>query len=104
MNIFIVTAGWDYEGMCGLWAFTDEAQARMQFELYAAKLRDGDKDTKGDYVTLKGPYTLGENMSDYDREKAMAHCNPAQEAAEAAYQARLTAAKEKRKAKKAAAA
>ena len=100
MNIFIVTAGWDYEGMCGLWAFTDEAQARMQFELYAAKLRDGDKDTKGDYVTLKGPYTLGENMSDYDREKAMAQGT----ACGAAYQARLTAAKEKRKAKKAAAA
>ena len=104
MNIFIVTAGWDYEGTCGLWAFADEAQARMQFELYAAKLRDGDEDTEGDCVTLRGPFALGENMCDYSSAKLIAHCNPAQEAAEAAYQARLAAAKEKRRAKKAAAA
>lgn len=77
MNIFIVTAGWDYEGTCGQWAFTDEAAARMQFELYAAKLRDGDEDTKGDYVTLRGPFTLGENMCDYSSAKLIAHCNPA---------------------------
>lgn len=104
MNIFIVTAGWDYEGTCGQWAFTDEAAARMQFDLVAAKLRDGDEDTKGDYVTLRGPFALGENMDDHSTAKLIIHCNPAQEAAEAAYQARLARAKEARRAKKAAAA
>lgn len=101
MNIFIVTAGWDYEGTCGQWAFTDEAAARMQFDLVAAKLRDGDEDEKGDYVTLRGPFALGENMCDYVNAKPIAHYHPAQEAAEAAHQSRLAAAKEKRRLSKA---
>ena len=101
MQLFIVMAGWDYEGTCGQWAFTDEAAARMQFDLVAAKLRDGDEDTKGDYVTLRGPFALGENMDDHSSAKLITHCNPAQEAAEASYQARLAAAKEKRRLSKA---
>ena len=102
MQLFIVTAGYDYEGNCGQWAFADEASARAKFDAYSAALRAEDEGASGDYVTLRGPFPLGENMCDYGSAKLIAHCNPAQEAAEAAYQARLAKAKEKRRAAKAA--
>lgn len=92
IGIYVVTAGYSYEGSCGQWAFLDEAAARARFEEVAAGLRAGDDDFDGDYVVLDGPFAPGDDiLATVGRQ--LAYCHPQEEAAAA----RAAARKAKRK-------
>lgn len=104
MKLFIVMAGYDFDGLCGQWIFTDEAAARAKFDAYAEGLRAEDKKFEGDYISLKGPFAPGEDVHDLGAERVIAACDPGQERREAAHQAALAKRREARRAVKAAAA
>lgn len=108
INVFIVTSAWDYEGNVNQWIYADEAQARAQFDYQAGLLKaeflTPNAIRSADSVTFEGPFPLGSNVLSFGEKRVIAHCHPAHEAKEAAYQARLQRDKEKRRAKKAAAA
>lgn len=104
MQLFIVMAGYDYDGLCGQWVFVDEASARAKFEVYAEGLRAEDKSSEGDYVVLKGPFAPGEDVHDVGFERVIAACEPGHDRREAAYQASLAKRREARRAAKAASA
>lgn len=107
INVFIVTSAWDYEGNVNQWIYVDEAEARAQFDYQASLLkavfRARNTARLADSVTLEGPFPFGSNVLSFGEKRVIAHCHPAHEAKEAAYQARLQRDKEKRAAKKAAA-
>lgn len=107
-TIYIVTTGWDYEGFNGQWVFTDEASARAHYETLASRMRAAEEDIScappADFVSLRGPFALGQDMlSTNDR---IAYCHPRREAEEAArqtaHQAKLAKDRAARRAKKAA--
>ena len=89
MKVYTVEAGYNWEGVCGLWVFTDEVPARAKFEAVAAAIRKEENWEQGDYVSLRGPFAVGENTA--VRAAKIAYCNPKFEASEAADKARAAA-------------
>lgn len=73
-TIYVVTAGWDYEGTSVRWVFTNETAARLQVASVADKIREGATEF-GDWVAAKGPYAPGEAIRTDDG-KQIAYSNP----------------------------
>jgi hypothetical protein len=76
-TIYIVTAGWDYEGTSVpsvQWVFVSETAAREHFVSVTNKIRGGATEY-GEWVAAKGPYASGEAIRPGDA-KRLAFARP----------------------------